>query len=121
MSYSLRITVFNNRDYEQSFTLRDELGGLYDLTNSNLSFAIGVNQPTISKPLQLHNTSSASNKCIFVTDAVNGAINLKLPFAVLKTLTPGTYLHDLILIDSNNKRVGVWTGQMIVKKGVANG
>lgn len=119
MGYSLKITVYNNRDYEQSFTLRDDVGNVYDLTGCKLTFAIGQTQA--DKPLQSHTTNTTQNKCIHIVDLVNGQVNLTLPYSVLKTLAPGTYIHDLILINAENKRVGIWTGQMLVKRGVANG
>lgn len=116
MSYNLKITVFNNRDYAQTFTLEDDEAKPLDLTGSKLIFGIG----TPTKRLQSHDTSlTASNKCIFIVDAANGQIRLELPYSLLKDLQPADYIHDLILIDGNGKRSGIWAGQMAVKRGVA--
>ena len=116
MAYDLKITVFNNRDYEQGFTLQTAVGGVRNLTGCKLIFGIA----DTAKTLQSHDSSlTASNKCIFVTDAPNGGIKLTLPYSVLKTLPAATYKHDLILVDADGKRTGIWAGQMVVKKGVA--
>jgi hypothetical protein len=114
MSYNLKITVYNNRDYEQPFTLRDSEGVIFDLTGCKLAFAIASDVKTLTT----HVSDSASNKCIFVDDAVDGIFRLVLPYSVLKTLPAGNYTHDLILTDTDDKRSGVWSGSMVVKKGV---
>lgn len=115
MSYNLKITVYNNRDYEQSFILHDENGDPFDLTNCKLSFGIGTDIKTLST----HTTGSSANKCIFITGPADGEFTLKLPFTLLKPLEPTTYFHDLIVIDTANNREGIWQGQMIVKRGIA--
>jgi hypothetical protein len=115
MSYNLKINVYNNRDYEQDFILKDKDGNVIDLTGSKLIFGFG----TDSKVLGTHDTTSGANKCIFVTSAVDGAIKLKLPYLVLKPLEAGSYFHDLIWVDASGKREGIWQGQMIVKRGLA--
>jgi hypothetical protein len=115
MSYNLKITVYNNRDYEQSFTLQDSVGDPYNLTGLKLIFGIGTEKASITS----HTSGSPSNKCIFIDDAPNGAFTLKLPYVVLKNLNPNVYIHDLILIDADDDRVGIWSGKLVVKKGVA--
>lgn len=115
MSYNLKITVYNNRDYEQPFILKDSEGNLLDLTGCKLIFGYG----TDIKTLGIHASDSAANKCIFITSAVDGEITFKLPYTVLKPLEAGAYVHDLILVDADNKREGVWQGQMVVKRGLA--
>lgn len=116
MSYDLRITVYNNRDYEQSFSLLGADGTALNLTGCKLIFGIADS----TKVMTTHDSSSTTNnKCIFITDALTGAIKLNLPYLVLKSFAPATYTHDLILVDANGKRSGIWSGQMMVKKGVA--
>lgn len=115
MSYNLKITVYNNRDYEQPFILKDKDGNILDLTGCKLSFGYG----TDVKTLATHTTGSAANKCIFITDAAAGEFTLKLPYSILKPIETGTYFHDLVLIDTSNLREGIWQGQMVVKRGVA--
>jgi hypothetical protein len=115
MSYNLKITVYNNRDYEQPFILKDSGGNLLNLTGSKLVFGFG----TDVKTLGTHASDSGANKCVFITDAVSGEFSLKLPYSVLKPLAAGAYVHDLILIDTEGKREGVWQGQMVVKRGLA--
>lgn len=109
------MTVYNNRDYEQTFILNDKDGNPIDLTDCKLSFGYGTDIKTIAT----HTSGSAANKCVFITGITEGEFSLKLPFSVLKPLEPGTYFHDLIIIDSANNREGVWQGQMIVKRGIA--
>lgn len=114
MAYDLKITVFNNKDYEQSFNLKDANNVNYNLTGCSLLFGISDSVKVITS----HDTNIAlTNKCIFVTDATTGLINLKLPFAILKNIVPGTYFHELILIDTDGKRTGIWSGQIVVKRG----
>jgi hypothetical protein len=116
MAYDLKITVYNNRDYEQSFTLQDSEGAPLDLSDSKLIFAIANS----TRVIQTHDSSLiGSNKCIFIDNAATGEIRLVLPYTVLKTITAASYTHDLILVDADDKRSGVWAGQMVVKKGVA--
>lgn len=109
------MTVYNNRDYEQPFILKDKNGNVINLTGCKLIFGFG----TDTKTLGVHDSSATSNKCVFITDAANGEFSLKLPYSVLKPLEAGSYLHDLVLIDTSSKREGVWQGQMIVKRGLA--
>jgi hypothetical protein len=115
MSYNLKITVHNNRDYAQDFILKDDSGDPINLTGCKLIFGYG----TESKTIGTHTSDTAPNKCIFITSATDGEFTLELPFNVLKTLNPATYFHDLILVDTNDNRQGIWQGQMIVKRGVA--
>jgi hypothetical protein len=115
MSYNLKITVYNNRDYEQAFIMHDSFGNPIDLTNCKLVFGYG----TDSKTLATHASDSAANKCIFVTDAASGAITLKLPYTVLRQLEAGNYFHDLVYLDGDGQRYGIWQGQMTVKRGLA--
>jgi hypothetical protein len=117
MSYNLKITAFNNRDYAQPFTLKDADGVAVNLTGCKLIFSIGVE--TTAKPFTSHATDGgAANKCIFVRNATAGEFELVLPYTVLKTIAPGNYVHDVILVDAAGKRSGVWIGALIVKKGV---
>ena len=115
MSYNLKITVYNNRDYEQPFILRNDDETPYDLTECSLAFGYG----TDVKTLATHITGNSANKCLEITNAANGEFKLILPFAVLKTLGADNYLHDLILITPDNKRTGIWSGQMVIKRGLA--
>lgn len=115
MSYTLKITVYNNRDYEQGFILKDSDNNVINLTGQKLIFGFGND----TKALGVHASDSGANKCVFITDAPNGAFTLKLPYSVLKPLESGSYIHDLILIDNAGKREGVWQGQLIVKRGIA--
>jgi hypothetical protein len=115
MSHTLKITVYNNRDYEQSFILNDNSGNPFNLTGCKLIWGFG----TDSKTLGIHDSGSGANKCIFIDDVTSGSYTLKLPYSVLKPLEAGTYFHDLILVDSAGKRDGIWQGQLIVKRGIA--
>ena len=115
MSYNLKINVYNNRDYEQPFILKDSDGNVLNLGGHSLVFGYG----TDVKTLATHLTDNAANKCIFITNAAVGEFKLVLPYSVLKTLPTGTYFHDLILIAPDTKRTGVWSGQMVVKRGLA--
>lgn len=116
MSYNLKITVYNNRDYEQSFTLRSPDDVLVDFTGCKLTFAIASDTKTITS----HISDGSANKCVFITSpATSGQFKLVLPYSVLRTLEAGNYTHDLVLTDADGKRSGVWSGVMVVKKGVA--
>jgi hypothetical protein len=115
MSYNLKITAYNNRDYEQEFILNNSVGAPLNLTGYTLAFGIGTELKTVGTYL----SSNASNKCIEITNAATGAFTLTLPVSVLRTLSPGTYIHDLILINPAGTREGIWSGQMIIKRGIA--
>lgn len=115
MSYTLKITVYNNRDYEQPFTLQDEDSVALDLTGCTISFGYG----TDTRTLAVHTSGASSNKCVNITDPTNGTFELLLPYTVLKTLAPGNYVHDLILTDVDGHRIGIWNGTLTVKRGVA--
>lgn len=115
MSYTLKISVYNNRDYEQPFTLKNSDGSAFDLTGCTLSFGYANDEKTIA----VHTTGNPSNKCLTVTNAAAGQFKLTLPYSVLKALPVGAYSHDLIVTDVATKRTGVWAGTLQVKKGVA--
>lgn len=115
MSYTLKITVYNNRDYEQPFTLQDQDSLPLNLTGCTLSFGYG----TETRTLGIHTTGTTANKCVNITDATNGAFELTLPYSILKTLNAGNYIHDLILTDVDGHRIGIWSGTLTVKRGVA--
>ena len=115
MSYTLKISVYNNRDYEQPFIAKNSDGSVYDLTGCTLSFGYANDEKTVA----IHITGNPANKCLTVTNAAAGEFKLSLPYSVLKALPVGAYTHDLILTDTASKRTGLWTGTMQVKKGVA--
>ena len=115
MSYTLKITVYNNRDYEAPFTLQHADASVFNLTGCTLSFGIANDEKTLA----VHTTGSASNKCLTVVSATDGTFKLSLPYSVLKTLPVGLYTHDCIVIDGSGKRTGIWTGQLNDKKGIA--
>ena len=115
MSYTLKITVYNNRDYEQSFTLHDSNGDPLDLTGCELIFGFGADNSTLGT----HVSGTSSNKCVFITDPTVGSFTFKLPYTVLRPLSAGTYFHDLVVVDTSGKREGVWQGQLVIKKGFA--
>jgi hypothetical protein len=115
MSYTLKISVYNNRDYEQPFILKNSDGSAFNLTGCTLSFGYANDEKTLA----IHTTGNPSNKCLTITNAVAGEFKLSLPYSVLKTLAVGAYTHDLIVTDATTKRTGVWGGTMQVKKGVA--
>jgi hypothetical protein len=117
MSYNLKITIYNNRDYEQEFTLTEEDESPLDLTGYKVSFAVGSIHT--DRPLIHHVSGTSGNQCVFIDSAINGQIRLVLPYAVMRVLDAGTYIHDCILIAPDGKRTGVWSGNMIVKKGVS--
>lgn len=114
MSYNLKITVYNNRDYEQGFTLKDPDGDPYNLTGCKLIFSIWNEDSTITS----HTSGTSNNKCIFISDTpTDGGITLALPFTVLRLIKAGNYNHDLVLLTAAGKRDGIWAGTMTVKKG----
>ena len=113
MAYSLKINVFNNRDYEQGFTLTDGANVPRNLTGSKLIFTISVNGKNLT-----FDSSNVANKCIAVTNAATGQVKLMLPYSVLRTIPEGTYPHDMIIIAANGWRTGVWSGTINVKRGV---
>lgn len=115
MAYDLKITIFNNKDYEQEFTLLSNDVDPFDFTGYKFIFAV-ANQ---EKTLIAQDSSSPSNTTIVVLNASQGRLKLVLPYTLLKTLKPANYLHELIMIDNVGKRSSVWTGQMIVKRGIA--
>lgn len=115
MSYNLKITVFNNVDNEQAFIIKDELGDPYDLTGCKLIFGYGTDVKTIAT----HTTGLASNKCLEITNVALGEFKLLLPATVLKTIGTGTFFHDLVLVEADDSRQGIWSGQMVIKRGLA--
>lgn len=116
MSYNLKITVPNNIDSEQEFTLKDSSDVAMDLTGHKLSFAVGNTHTGTA--ILTHVSGEASNKCIFIVNALQGQIKLVLPYTVLKRLEPDTYIHDCVLIKPDGKRVSVWSGRLVLKAGV---
>ena len=114
MAYSLKINVYNNRDYEQSFTLTDGNNSPMNLVNSSLVFSIDLNGKVLS-----FSSANVNNKCVFVTNGVTGQIKLVLPYSVLKSIPAGTYKHDLIVVGQNGWRTGVWAGTINIKSGVS--
>ena len=115
MSYNLKITVFNNVDNEQEFILQDESGAAYDLTDCKLIFGYGTEEKTIAS----HTTGLASNKCLQITNVTAGTFKLLLPATLLKSIGTGTLLHDLVLVCADTSRTSVWSGQMVIKRGLA--
>lgn len=101
-------------DYSQQFTIQDENANAVDITGYQLSFGFGTETKTIAT----HTTGQSSNKCLTINDAVNGIFTLSLPKEVLKNLSPDTYLHDLALVDGSGNRSPIWSGLMIVKRGM---
>lgn len=113
MSYSLKIDIYNNVDYSQSFTLKNPDNSPKDLTDKKLIFAVGDQTKTIFT----HTSGEPTNKCIFIDNPLTGEIRLVLPFSVTKALKPGNYIHSLVIYDiSDAIRSSVWNGSMVIRK-----
>lgn len=113
MSYSLKIDIYNNVDYSQTFTLQNPDNTPLVLTGKKLIFAIGDQTKTLST----HTSGDSANKCIFIDNASTGEIRLVLPYAVTKLLKPANYIHSLVLLNvGDGLRSSVWNGNIVIRK-----
>lgn len=110
--YRVNFEAANNADLRQGFKLTDDAGQALALAGATLR-------------MELDNLDGAdvievstANSRIVVTNAAAGEFEIGVPAAVLQTVAPGIYRHDLLLTLANGRIQRIWEGTLALNRGV---
>lgn len=107
--------VRNNVDWVDSFQLASDPAGTIpiDLTANTVRMVVSPSGHA-GNSIEL----STANGRIVILDATTGKLQITVPYSVLRLLTPGAYVHDMIRIFAGRK-IPVWVGTLSIIKGVS--
>jgi hypothetical protein len=119
--YRVSFDTANNEDLRQSFALSDETGIPINLTGAQLNMgidpipALGPASGAATPALE----ASVGNGRIVLANPTAGQFAIAIPAAVMRTMSPGSYRHDLILTLASGEVHRVWAGSLTLQQGVA--
>ena len=111
--YRISFELANSEDLRQSFAMTDASGAPLDLTGAALT--MGLETAAGAGAL----VASTANGRIALVNAAAGQFELRIPASVMRTLTPGSYQHDLLLTFPTGAVRRVWAGPLMLVRGVA--
>jgi hypothetical protein len=115
--YRVNFQVATNEDLRQAFALTDSLGAPVNLAGGSLKMSFDA-VPAVGTGSGPHSLDlTIPNGRIVIADAALGQFEIVLPTAVLRTLNPGVYAHDLVLTLAGRAQ-RVWDGTLTLNAGV---
>lgn len=101
------ITINAHSDFSRTFQLTEDDVAV-DLTD--YSFAGSIRE---------HHTSTDSvDFTTTVSDAAQGLYNISLTDVQTGAMTPGKYLYDIVMTQSDGKKIRLLQGEAVVKAGI---
>lgn len=114
--YRVTFETANNEDLRQAFALTDDSGAPLDLTGAQLRMGIDpVPGPDTGPPVI---EASLGNGRIVLASATAGQFTIAIPAAVMRTVSPGSYRHDLVVTLASGETHRVWAGALTLQAGV---
>jgi hypothetical protein len=113
--YRVNFQTATNEDFRQAFALTDSDGNPVDLTGGSLKITFDGLANTHRGTAALE--ASTANGRIVLANAGLGQFEINVPTAVLHTIPPGVYRHDLLLTLSGRVK-RVWEGTLTLAEGV---
>lgn len=113
--YRVNFQSANNEDLRHAFALTDSVGTSVNLTGATLQMdlvalaSVGAGSAPVA--------ASISNGRIALVSPTDGQFELVLPAALMRTMTPGVYRHDLLLTLTGRVQ-RVWEGTLTLSQGV---
>jgi hypothetical protein len=111
--YRVNFQTANNEDLRHAFALTDSNGTSVDLTGAALQMDLVAVAGFGGAPV----VASTGNGRIALVSAAEGHFELGLPAALMRTMTPGVYRHDLLLTLTGRVQ-RVWEGTLTLSQGV---
>ena len=111
--YRVNFEAANNEDLRHAFALTDSNGTPLNLTGAGLHMDL-VN---VSGAAPTTVVASTGNGRIAVVSAADGQFEFALSAALMRTLTPGVYRHDLLLTLADRVQ-RVWDGTLTLSQGI---
>ena len=111
-TYRVDFAIANNQDLHQSFALSDTTPAAINLTGAALKMTLEL--------ISDRGTSefSTANGRIVVSNAPAGQFEINVPAALMRTLAPGGYRHDLVVTLASGAVHRVWSGALTLERGV---
>ena len=109
--YRVDFNIANNEDLRQDFAVSDSASVPLDLAGSSLK--MDIEAPGGSRVIQ----ATLANGHIAVTNAAQGKFRISIPASTLRTLTEGSYRHDLLLVRGGETK-RIWEGTITINRGV---
>ena len=110
--YRVDLRAANNEDLRQAFALSDQTPAPLDLTGASLRMTAELLSDWTTFEI------STGNGRITLANAAAGQFEISVPAAVMRTLSPGSYRHDLLLTMASGAVHRVWSGALTLERGV---
>jgi hypothetical protein len=109
--YVSNIVINIGADFNQSFILDDSS------TNSALNLTgYGVS----SQMRKYSNSSTAYNFNTSIPNPTGGTVQIGMTTSVISTIKPGRYIYDIVVTDTNSKKIRVVEGMALVREGATH-
>jgi hypothetical protein len=115
--YRVTFDTANNEDLRQAFALSDETGTPVDLTGAQLK--MGIDPIPASGPVTPALEASLGNGRIVLANPAAGEFAIAIPAAIMRTMSPGSYRHDLVVTLASGDVHRIWAGSLTLQQGVA--
>jgi hypothetical protein len=110
----VNFNTYTDDDFVQNFKYTTSIGSPIPFRSNSLRMHVRANaaDPTVFIEC------STDNGYIMITDGPNGEFKLWIPLSGLLNLTPGSYVHSLIMTDYvTNIRNDIWRGTLTHQAG----
>jgi hypothetical protein len=110
--YAVNFSAATNADLAQAFQLTDTSGTPLPLDAATLVMTVETPPgfPAV--------VAYTSNGRIAITEPSLGTFEIRIPAAVLGTVPPGVYRHDLVAA-RQGRTTRIWSGHLALERGVA--
>lgn len=116
--WTIHFRVSTNEDWRDSILLVTDFGetseAAFDLTGS--SFLMHLRQSAEAQRIDL--VLSTENERLSIDDPSSGYLSVVVPQAVVETLNPGIYFHDIVWTLADDRKVNLASGTVTVDLGV---
>jgi hypothetical protein len=111
----VHLAIDNNGTWMDAFQFGDPEDLTWTLTGQDFECDVQRN-PYDTQPLL---SCSTGNGRILVDDVIQRVIHFNVTAADIQShLQPGTYVYDLVMVDTASRRVPLMHGQLVVAQGV---
>jgi len=109
------LAINNNGTWMDAFQFGEPADTTWTLNGQDFECDVQRN-PYDTQPLM---SCSTGNGRIIVDDIYQRVIHFNVPAADIQSqLMPGTYVYDLVMVDTASRRVPLMHGQLVVTQGV---
>jgi hypothetical protein len=107
MAATYNITINQNADFRRSFQVKEN-NVIVNITNYTFSGRLKAS----------FNDTSYVDFTTSITDAAAGTFSISLADTVTATMSPGTWVYDIIMTDTATEKTRLMSGNAFLKQGV---